>query len=329
MMKKRAWLQWATALAWGAHHGQSHAQQRSPAHTAAWPSLTIFIPANPGGGWDQTGRAVGSVLQATGLVTQVRYENLSGKTGVTGLATFAERYKGHQDAVLVTGMAMLGGIALHRSALDLSRLNPLAQLTSDYLVIAVPATSPLRNLQDLADRLRDPSYKATVVGGPAGSVDHMLLGMMTRSVRADLARFTYLGVSGGSLARKALMSRQADWGIAGYSEWMEGVQSGQLRLLAVSSQRGEAGLPSLRDGGLNTTLVNWRGLCAPSGLSGAQLDMLDALVERMVVTPQWREAVKNNRWLATYRNAAHFRRFVETEQATARVVVSLLKLNAS
>ena len=31
-------------------------------------TLRIFIPANPGGGWDQTGRALGEALQASGAV---------------------------------------------------------------------------------------------------------------------------------------------------------------------------------------------------------------------------------------------------------------------
>lgn len=331
MMRKRAWLQWATALAWGGHSGHSGAQQRptAAAHAAAWPSLTIFIPASPGGGWDQTGRALGHALQSTGAVGQIRYENVGGKAGVVGLNAFAERYKGRPDALMITGMVMLGGIALHRSALDLSRLNPLAQLTSDYLVVAVPAASPLRTAQDLADRLRDPTYKATVVGGSAGSVDHMLLGMMLRSVHANPAQFTYLSTGGGGQASKALQNRQADWGISGYSELAEAIQAGQVRPLVISSQRSEMGLPSLRDVGIYTTLVNWRGLCAPSGLTPPQLETLQALIDRVVTTAPWREALKTNRWLATYRNAPAFRRFIETEQSTARVVVSLLKLNGS
>lgn len=332
MMRKRAWLQWATALGWGGHFGLGRAEQRPVASTHAappWPSLTIFIPASPGGGWDQTGRVLGGVLQSAGLVGQVRYENLGGKAGLTGLATFAERYKGRPDALMVTGMVMLGGIALHRSALDLSRLNPLAQLTSDYLVIAVPAASPLRTAQDWADRLRDPTYKATVVGGSAGGVDHILLGMMLRSLHANPANYTYLSTSGGGQASKALQNRQADWGISGYSELADAIHAGQVRPLAISSQHTEMGLPSLRDVGIYTTLVNWRGLCAPSGLTPPQLEALQALIDRAVTTPAWREELRTHRWLATYRNATAFRRFIETEQSTARVVVSLLKLNGS
>jgi len=328
MMKKRTWLQWAAGMACG---GQGRCAPAQPSHGSSAPvlaQLTVVVPASPGGGMDQTGRAMGAALQSAGLVGQVRYENLPGQAGVTGLLAFADRYKGQPDALLMTGMFMLGGIAMHRPRVELQHLNPVAQLTSDYLVIAVPASSPLKTIQDLAAKLRDPQYRATVVGGSAGSSDHILLGMMLRSVQASPDHFTYLSTTGGGLARKALLNQQADWGISGYSEWADAIQSGQIRPLAISSQHRELGLPSLRDSGIMTNLVNWRGVCAPNGLNPAQLETLQALIDRVVTTPFWRETVKANRWLATYRPATSFRRFLETEQATARVVISLLKLNS-
>lgn len=328
----------AASLAWPLA-GPAGAQQapragatpelRTGSAPALWPELTIFIPAGTGGGWDQTGRAVGGVLQATGLVGQVRYENLGGKAGTLGLAAFAERYKANPNALMVMGMVMLGGIAMHRPAVDLTQLHPVAELTSDYMVVAVPASSPLRSLKDLAASLRDANYRATVVGGSAGGVDHMLLGMMLRATQAAPERFTYQATASGAQALQALTGGQAQLGISGYSEFREAIQSGQIRALAVSGPRGEFGLPALRDGGINTTLLNWRGLCAPGGLTAAQVEALQALIGRLVATPEWREAVKANQWFSTYRGGASLRQFIDTEQATARIVVNLLKLGSS
>src|SRR4051812_35019569 len=101
------------------------------------PDLRIVIPANPGGGWDQTGRALGTALQTTKLVERIQYENIGGKAGTIGLTQFVERYNGTPNTLLVAGMVMLGGIALQRPAVDLTRVNALAELTSDYMVVAV------------------------------------------------------------------------------------------------------------------------------------------------------------------------------------------------
>ena len=43
------------------------------AQTAA--ALKMMIPANPGGGWDSTGRALGKAMQDAGAASSVSYDN--------------------------------------------------------------------------------------------------------------------------------------------------------------------------------------------------------------------------------------------------------------
>ena len=50
--------------------------------------LTIVAPAAPGGGWDQTARAMQRALEADGLVRSVQVENVPGAAGTIGLARF-------------------------------------------------------------------------------------------------------------------------------------------------------------------------------------------------------------------------------------------------
>jgi putative tricarboxylic transport membrane protein len=294
----------------------------------ALPELRIVIPANPGGGWDQTGRALGTALQTTKLVERVQYENIGGKAGTIGLTQFVERYASTPNTMLVAGMVMLGGIALQRPAVDLTRVNPLAELTSDFMVVAVPAASPIKTIKDLAARLVLPEFKATVVGGSAGGVDHMLLGMILRAARGNPDNFSYLATSSGGDAVRALTEGKAQLGISGYSEFRSAIDSGTIRALAISSRRSRFGLPSLREGGIDTELANWRGVFAPAGLTPAQTTTLTTLVDRVAKSPEWAELVKRNDWQATYKGGADFRSFVDTEQTMARVVVHMLKLKA-
>jgi len=292
------------------------------------PELRIVIPANPGGGWDQTGRALGTALQTTKLVDRIQYENIGGKAGTLGLTQFVERYSAAPNTLLIGGMVMLGGIALQRPAIDLTRVNPIAELTSDYMVVAVPPASPLKSLKDLAARMAAPDYKATVVGGSAGGVDHMLLGMMLRTLHGAPDNFTYLATSSGGDAVRALTEGKAQVAISGYSEFRGAIESGTIRALAVSSRRGRYGLPSLREGGIDTELANWRGVFAPNGIAPEQTAALAALLARVAKSPEWAELVRRNDWQPTYKTAADFRAFVESEQMTARVVVHMLKLKA-
>jgi putative tricarboxylic transport membrane protein len=39
----------------------------------AQPALKMMIPANPGGGWDQTGRTLAAAMQSAKLVSSVQF----------------------------------------------------------------------------------------------------------------------------------------------------------------------------------------------------------------------------------------------------------------
>ena len=57
-----------------------------PLRSLAATTLKMMIPANPGGGWDTTGRALGKALQDAGVASSVTYENKGGAAGALGLA---------------------------------------------------------------------------------------------------------------------------------------------------------------------------------------------------------------------------------------------------
>ena len=69
-----------------------------PMSAEAAASLKMIIPANPGGGWDTTGRALGKALQDSGAASTVTYENKGGAAGVIGLSQFANAAKGDGNA---------------------------------------------------------------------------------------------------------------------------------------------------------------------------------------------------------------------------------------
>ena len=69
--------------------------------------LKIFVPAAPGGGWDQTARTIEQVLRATGAVKGVQITNVGGAGGTVGLPQFLNQWKGQGNALMVAGMVMI------------------------------------------------------------------------------------------------------------------------------------------------------------------------------------------------------------------------------
>ena len=84
--------------------------------------MKIMIPANPGGGWDSTGRALGKALQDSGAASSVVYDNKGGAAGAIGLAQFASASKGDPNALLVMGAVMLGGIITGKPPVGLDQV---------------------------------------------------------------------------------------------------------------------------------------------------------------------------------------------------------------
>ena len=113
-----------------------------PLSAQAAANLKMMIPANPGGGWDTTGRALGKALQEAGAAATVTYDNKGGAAGAIGLAQFSNGSKGDANALMVMCAVMLGGIITCKPPVDLSKVTPRARRTSEYNVLVDPAASP-------------------------------------------------------------------------------------------------------------------------------------------------------------------------------------------
>lgn len=117
-------------------------------------NLKMMIPANPGGGWDTTGRALGKALQEAKAVDAVTYENKGGAAGAIGLAQFVNAAKGDPNTLMVMGAVMLGGIITGKPPVSLSQVTPIARLTSEYNVFVLPANSPFKTMADVVAQLK-------------------------------------------------------------------------------------------------------------------------------------------------------------------------------
>ncbi|MED5619185.1 Bug family tripartite tricarboxylate transporter substrate binding protein [Ideonella sp. BN130291] len=293
---------------------------------APFPRLRIFIPANAGGGWDQTGRTLGQALLASGQVAEVDYENKGGKGGVIGLAEFAQKHAKDPAALMVGGFVMVGSVALNRPAVDLSQLTPIARLTNELPVLVVPADSRYRNLAAFTADLTARPTQVTIAGGGAGGVDHMCAAMIARAAGADPALLAYQPFASGSEVLAAVTAGKVSAAVSGYGELHEGIASGRLRALGITSKRAAYGVPSMMEQGLKVELGNWRGVFAAGGLSADQAATLRNAVQRATQDASWKDAVQRNSWQASWQTGAEFQQSLEFDQQMARVLVHLLHL---
>eukprot|EP01031_Cornospumella_fuschlensis_P041475 gene41475-50614_t len=178
------------------------------AATGAWPlaadaagvPMKMMIPANPGGGWDTTGRAFGKALQDAGLASSVQYENKGGAAGALGLAQFVNASKGDPHALLVMGAVMLGGLITGKPPVSLSSATPIARISSEYNVFVLPANSPLKSMADVVAQLKKDPGSVKWGGGSRGSTEHIAAAMIAQKVGVDPSKINYVAFRGGGEA---------------------------------------------------------------------------------------------------------------------------------
>jgi putative tricarboxylic transport membrane protein len=292
------------------------------------PKLRIVIPANAGGGWDQTGRALGAALLGAGATDEIEYENKGGKGGTIGLAYYAEKYANDPNTLLMGGMVMVGAVALQKPAIDMTRIQPIARLTSDYLVVVVPASSPIKSIPDLADRLRANPRDVPLAGGSAGGVDHVFAGVLTRGAGSKPEEMVYLPFPGGAEVVQAVLGGKAVAGISGYSEFADQLASGKLRAIGVSSKRAVFGIPAIREQGVDVDMANWRGVFTGQGVAPARLAEMVEGVKAAIAHDSWLKTMKQNHWESSWLSGPAFASFIDFDLTTSRVMVHLLKLKA-
>ncbi|HWM43737.1 MAG TPA: tripartite tricarboxylate transporter substrate-binding protein [Burkholderiales bacterium] len=290
----------------------------------AQPSLKMMIPANPGGGWDQTGRNLAAAMQSAKLVSGVQFDNKGGAAGTIGLAQFVNSAKGDPNAVMIGGMVMVGGIILNKSAVNLSQVTPIARLTSEWEVIVVPANSPHKTMGDLVKAFKADPGKVSWGGGSAGGTDHILIGLIAKEVGVQPAKVNYVPFKGGGEAIAAILGGHVTAGVSGLGEFAEQIKAGKMRALAQSAPRAIDGIPSLKEQKINVELGNWRGIFGGPGLTPQQRDALVKLVQSATQTPAWKATLEKLGWEGWFLGGEAYAKFLkEDEQRIAGIMDSL------
>ena len=290
-------------------------------------SVKFMIPANPGGGWDQTGRNFSAAMLKAGVVKNTQFDNKGGAGGTIGLAQFVNTAKGDGNAILVGGMVMVGGIILNKSAVNLGMVTPLARLTAEYEILVVPTNSPIKTLKDLTDKLKADPGSVSWGGGSAGGTDHILAGMIASAVGVDPSKVNYIPYAGGGEAQAAILGGHVTVGVSGYGEFSAQIKGGKFRALAISSDKRAAGIdvPTLREQGVAVDLFNWRGVFGAPGITDAQKNALLAAIETTAKSPAWKETVTRMDWTDIYLSGDAFSKYLDEENK--RIGDILAKLN--
>jgi putative tricarboxylic transport membrane protein len=285
--------------------------------------IHFLIPGGAGGGWDGTARGIGEALKKSNLIKEVSYENMSGGGGGTAIAYMIETASRQQNTLMINSTPIvirsLQGV-FPQSFKDLSLV---AAVIADYQVLVVSKNSKYNSWADIKAAF-DKNPTALKIGGGSsrGSMDHLVAAQIFKAAGGNPSSVRYVPYDAGGKALAGLLTGEIEILSTGLGEVIDKHKSGELKIIATTSDETIDGIPSFKELGVNTYFANWRGFFGAPNLSEEKINDFAAVFSEMYKTKEWEEVRSRYGWSNLYKPTTSFRTFLETQE---QEISSLMK----
>lgn len=167
---------------------------------------------------------------------------------------------------------------------------PVGKVCDFSFALAVPATSPVKNLKDFAAWLKANPQQANFGSPAAGSLPHFFGVMIGSALNVDMVHVPF---NGGAALQTAVLGGHAPAGIDVVMEWQQNAKAGKVTVLATSGiQRSKVmpDVPTFREQGFGDVVgQGWFAMYAPAKTSHAAIDDINKALNKALATPEVRE----------------------------------------
>ena len=289
-------------------------------------SIHFLIPGGAGGGWDGTARGTGEALTGAGLVGSASYENMSGGGGGKAIGYLIENADSNQGTLMVNSTPIVIRSLTGVFPQSFRDLTLIAGTIGDYAAIVVGKDSPINNMDDLLAAY-DADPGATAIGGGSvpGGMDHLVAAMTMEAAGRDALGVKYIPYDAGGKAMAALLSGEIAALSTGFSEAVDLANAGEVKIIGVTAPERVDAAPdamTMKEQGIDTEFVNWRGFFGAPGLPDDRVAMYQDALTKMYETDEWEEVRARNGWVNIHNNGDDFRAFLENQE---KVIGDLMK----
>ena len=289
-----------------------------PAHAqvADWPQkpIRLIVPYAPGGSADTLGRLIAKHLGEAFKQTVV-VENKAGAGGIIGSQLVAKAAPdGYTLVVSGIGSHVIAPVDQPVGFDPMKDYTHIAILAGPPLALVVNAELPVKDFAGLVSYIRS-NPQGLSWGSPGQGTHAHLTGELFRTqARLNMVHISYKG-AGPAVAD--LIANQIPAAFMTLSSANAHVQSGKLRLLAISSPKRLAeypGVPTLAEAGYpGLTGITWFALSGPAGMAPALVEKINAEVRRGMQSPAVKAVLQAESMETLDLDAAAFTRYVASE----------------
>lgn len=289
--------------------------------------LRIMVPNTPGSGYDTTARTAAKVMEEANIASNIQVFNLPGGGGTVGLQRMVNE-KGNGKLAMQMGLGVVGASYVSKSKSKLSHTTPIAKLMEEASAIVVPKDSPYKTINDLVTTWKANPREVTVGGGSSlGGPDHLLPMLLAQAVGIDPKQVNFVSYDGGGELLPAIVGSKIDFGTSGLGELLDQVKAGELRVLAVTSERpieAAKDVPTLKESGINLVFTNWRGIIGPPEITAADKQVWVDALTRMHTSEGWKAELARHGWIDSFVTGDEFGAFLAEQEKAVAVVLTQL-----
>jgi putative tricarboxylic transport membrane protein len=294
-------------------------------------NVELIVPSAAGGGLDRTARTVHRIWQDHKLIAApIAVINKPGGAGTISY-NYLSQFAGDAHYVSISSPTLLTNHILGRLNLTHTDFTPLAQLSSEYLMLVARGDSHLKSAQDIIERLRkDPAALSIAIGSVPGGSNHIGVARVMRAAGVDVRKLKTVVFKSGTDSFMALLGGHIDLSANAPEQILTHIDSGKLRAIAIGAPRRLPGalahVPTWKELGIDVIADTWRGIIGPKRLTAAQIAYWDGVLGKLAQSREWREEIEKHHWLDTYRDSAGSRKFLEAEYQVLKSTLTELGL---
>jgi putative tricarboxylic transport membrane protein len=305
-----------------------------PARAQGWQparAIEYVVPSGPGAALDASARQLRELLDRRRLVPQgMIVTNRPGGAGAIAINTLLSQ-AGNPHFVTTYTHSMLNSRLLGELPVSWRELTPVAILFEEAICAVVRTESPIANAQDLVRRLRaDPAGVTIGIATAAGNHIHVAIAKPLKAAGVDVSKLTVVPFKSSAESMTAMLGGHIDMISASAPNLGVQLAAGRIRPLAVASAERLAGplagVPTWRELGVPADYSSAQGVLAPKGLSAEQLEWWTSSLRAVTESEEWKDFLAKQNWKPRFMAQAEMIRYLESEEAAARVLLTDLGL---
>ena len=258
------------------------------AQTQDYPTkpVRVIVGFSPGGGSDIIGRLIaGRLSEAWGRPFIV--DNRRGAGGTIAMTLAANAAADGYTLLMVSGSALVNASHVTKVRFDvLKAYSPITQLTSGPYLFVVHPSVRAQSIKELIALLKARPGQINYGSSGTGSFAHLGGELFKHLTGTDMVHVPYKG-SGAMMID--LIGGRIQVGMPSAISGMPHVRSGQLRALAVTSQKRSPlmpELPTVAEAGVpGFSITSWYGIVAPAGTPASIIGKINGEVARSMESP--------------------------------------------